>query len=70
MPIYEYACSECEHRFSLLQPISATEATACPQCGEKKSRRLFSTFSSKTEGETTGRTMTGGHSHTGGCGCG
>ncbi|TAK07604.1 MAG: zinc ribbon domain-containing protein [Candidatus Manganitrophaceae bacterium] len=72
MPIYEYTCQDCKKQFSLLQSISSRpEETACPYCGERKSRRLFSTFASKTNGETASSpAASGGHSHSGGCGCG
>lgn len=71
MPIYEYACLECKEPFTLLQSLSAkAEETLCPHCGERKSRRLFSTFASRANGETPASPPSTGHSHSGGCGCG
>ncbi|MCG3114755.1 MAG: zinc ribbon domain-containing protein [Candidatus Manganitrophus sp. SA1] len=71
MPIYEYACLECKEQFTLLQSLSAkAEETPCPHCGERKSRRLFSTFASRPNGETSSSPPSTGHSHSGGCGCG
>src|SRR5579884_238474 len=72
VPIYEYTCQKCKQHFSLLQSLSSRpEETACPHCGEKKSQRLFSTFASKTNGENVASPApSGGHCHTGGCGCG
>ncbi|UCG10537.1 MAG: zinc ribbon domain-containing protein [Dehalococcoidia bacterium] len=34
MPIYEYFCLDCEHKFELLRPMSkAEESGVCPKCG-------------------------------------
>ncbi len=33
MPIYEYMCRECGHRFEKLQSISEEPVRTCPQCG-------------------------------------
>ena len=32
MPIYEYACSACEHEFEKLQKFSDPPETECPHC--------------------------------------
>lgn len=40
MPIYEYECGGCHHRFELKQSFSAKPEAACPKC-KKKSRRVF-----------------------------
>jgi putative FmdB family regulatory protein len=40
MPIYEYECESCHHRFELKQSFSAKPQAACPEC-TKKSRRVF-----------------------------
>jgi len=41
MPTYEYQCLSCDHKFELLQPITAKPITKCPTCG-KKVRKLIS----------------------------
>jgi putative FmdB family regulatory protein len=33
VPIYEYECSKCHHRFEKLQRFSDPPATVCSQCG-------------------------------------
>jgi putative FmdB family regulatory protein len=34
MPIYEYACPSCEHRFSVLQRVGeGNDHLRCEQCG-------------------------------------
>ena len=51
MPMYEYLCEGCEHRFEIMQPLSAkADETVCPRCNTMKSRRLMSSFASKVVG--------------------
>jgi len=33
MPLYEYLCDECEHRFELIQKFSDPLASSCQKCG-------------------------------------
>jgi putative FmdB family regulatory protein len=42
MPIYEYACTNCEHAFDELQKISEAALVHCPECGEPSLRKLLS----------------------------
>ncbi len=35
MPTYQYACTECEHRFEQFQDFADTSLTECPICGGK-----------------------------------
>jgi putative FmdB family regulatory protein len=32
MPVYEYLCTECEHRFERVQRITERPVTRCPKC--------------------------------------
>ena len=32
MPLYEYKCKSCGHRFELIQSFSAEDAKECPVC--------------------------------------
>ena len=41
MPIYEYACDACGHRFEKLMRISA-DPPACPECEAGPARKLVS----------------------------
>ena len=41
MPTYEYVCDSCEHAFELFQSITAPAVRKCPECGERKVRRLI-----------------------------
>ncbi len=33
MPIYEFECGSCGHRFDRLQKLSDPDPSACPECG-------------------------------------
>lgn len=37
MPIYEYQCKKCGHRFERMQKMSDPHPANCPDCGAKKS---------------------------------
>ncbi|MBW1972351.1 MAG: zinc ribbon domain-containing protein [Deltaproteobacteria bacterium] len=46
MPIYEYLCKVCGHKFEEFKSISkANECPACPKCGGE-TEKLLSSFSS------------------------
>jgi putative FmdB family regulatory protein len=40
MPIYDYECIHCGHRFELKQSFHDKPQAACPQC-KKKAKRVF-----------------------------
>ncbi len=40
MPIYEYRCSSCGHRFDVRQSFSDDPSTVCPQCQAAAQRVL------------------------------
>ncbi len=47
MPVYEYKCSKCGERFSLLETVDASrEGKECPKCGATETSRTLSVFSS------------------------
>jgi putative FmdB family regulatory protein len=72
MPIYEYACRSCEHRFEELVSSFGT-LVACPQCTSGDVSQLLSTFSARTVGgdQPAPRALSGGGGGCcgGGCGC-
>ncbi len=41
MPVYEYKCTECGHRFDLIQSMDAEKVAECEECG-KEAKRVFS----------------------------
>jgi len=42
MPLYEYECEACGHRFERIQKFSDPPAEVCPHCGKKKLHKLVS----------------------------
>ena len=51
MPIYEYACSNCDHRLDALQKISDPPLVDCPECGKPALQRLLSAPSFRLKGK-------------------
>jgi putative FmdB family regulatory protein len=71
MPIYEYTCRACEHRFEELVSSTGGTLVACPQCSSDEVSKLFSTFQTRSVGGDMPRpAMGGGGGCCGGsCGC-
>jgi len=44
MPIYEFACRKCRHRFEALVRIGGEKEVVCPECGSAEVKKLYSTF--------------------------
>jgi putative FmdB family regulatory protein len=43
MPIYEYRCDDCGHRFDAIRPVQERERPCmCPRCAGTRSRVQFS----------------------------
>jgi putative FmdB family regulatory protein len=42
MPLYEYQCSKCGHRFERIQKFSDEPVSSCPECKGKVARLLSS----------------------------
>ncbi len=42
MPIYEYQCQGCHHRFEQIQKMSDAPVTLCPNCNQNQVQRLIS----------------------------
>ena len=42
MPLYEYECEACHHRFEQIQTYSDPLVRKCPKCGKKKVKKLLS----------------------------
>jgi putative FmdB family regulatory protein len=56
MPIYEYECKECRHKYEVLQMTKENEGDLrCPQCGALNVVKLLSAFS---PGSNSGNTKT------------
>ncbi len=66
MPLYEYQCRDCGHRFEILQRLGeGAEGLACPSCGERRLDKQFSTFASGAGSSSSAAPAAGG-----GCGGG
>lgn len=42
MPLYEYQCDSCGHRFELIRKFSDPPFEVCPECGKSPVRKLIS----------------------------
>ncbi len=42
MPLYEYQCDACRHRFERIQKFSDPPVDVCPQCGRGPVQKLLS----------------------------
>jgi putative FmdB family regulatory protein len=40
LPLYEYKCEKCGHRFEKIEPFSASATKKCPKCGAKAERQI------------------------------
>jgi putative FmdB family regulatory protein len=40
LPLYEYKCTKCGHRFEKIESVSASEIKKCPKCGARAERQL------------------------------
>lgn len=77
MPIYEYQCQACGHKFEKLIRSQRELPLDCPECGKKKLKKLFSSFSAAVAGTFCKSADScasggngGGHKHGPSCGCG
>jgi len=41
MPMYDYICDACEHKFEVLHKIDDQPPKTCPECKRRKVRRDF-----------------------------
>lgn len=65
MPLYEYRCESCGHRFEAL--VQGSEKPSCSACGALKLEKLFSAFAVSTSPGRSSETAPSA----GGCGsCG
>lgn len=69
MPIYEYACMECESHFEELVR-NAEQAVACPDCGAGNVLKQLSSFAVAGVASQRAESGGGGGCCGGSCGCG
>ena len=68
MPLYEYLCNECEHRFELLRPArESSRAQPCPDCDADAKRVMSKQWSAFTYRDGRPRQLPddGGYYHLG-----
>lgn len=51
MPIYEYACEACTHKFETLQKFSEEPLKTCPECNQDKLIKLISAAAFRLKGD-------------------
>jgi putative FmdB family regulatory protein len=44
MPIYEFVCGKCGHRFESLVRMGGEKGVCCPECGAAEVKKLISAF--------------------------
>ncbi len=71
MPIYEFRCPSCGHRFELLCPMGERGAgQPCPNCGHAGVNRVMSTFARAGRADAAGGDGAGEGGGSSGCsGC-
>lgn len=57
MPLYEYDCRGCRHRFETL--VRATDVPSCPSCGSPDLDRVLSLFAVSSDGTRTANLAAG-----------
>lgn len=50
MPLYEFECNKCKHKFNLVESISEHDkhAEKCPKCGSSDIKSLISAVNVQT----------------------
>jgi putative FmdB family regulatory protein len=78
MPLYEYECDACHHRFERIQKFSDPPVDVCPNCGKGPVKKLLSSpaiqfkgsgwyitdYARKSSTESSGKTSSGSSSDT------
>ncbi len=61
MPLYEYTCTACGHRFEILQRLGDDAAgLTCPRCEAENLEKQFSTFASSSNGKSASSSVPAG----------
>jgi putative FmdB family regulatory protein len=55
MPLFEFECRECGHRFETLVFATSRTTPACPSCDSKELQKLYSVFGVGAGGAGTRR---------------
>ena len=55
MPIYEFRCRKCQTQFEAIRPVGDDgKKVNCPECGEKRPRKLPAVFAASTSRGSSG----------------
>ncbi len=54
MPLFEFECDNCNHRFEELVISSSKTVEKCPKCADTSIRKLVSAGSFKANGSSSG----------------
>lgn len=58
MPIYEYRCTQCGHKFDKLVKLSAQTADIeCPRCGAHQAEKAVSRVAATSTGSLSGPSL-------------
>ena len=62
MPLFEFSCKKCGHKFEELLSVSERDRgdIKCPACGSARVDQGFSAFATGSSGATTGGNAGGG----------
>jgi putative FmdB family regulatory protein len=52
MPIFDFECRKCGHKFDLIVSNADKDKATCPQCGAANLKQLLSSFSTSKFGKT------------------
>jgi putative FmdB family regulatory protein len=53
MPIFEYVCRKCDHRFEAI--VSHSTVVECPSCASRRLEKQLSVFATSVKGEPVTR---------------
>ncbi|PTN33067.1 zinc ribbon domain-containing protein [Desulfonatronum sp. SC1] len=53
MPIFEYACPQCNHVFEDLARLSDQDTKLCPKCGKGRAEKILSVCRASTSGRSS-----------------
>ena len=66
MPLYEYECRKCGHRFEIL--VFGKVRPVCPSCQSEDLEKAFSTFATSSSDGYTSAASCSARTPSGGCG--
>ena len=50
MPIFDFKCRQCGHKFDVMIPASEKNKVGCPQCGAANPTQLLAPFNTSRPG--------------------